>query len=82
MRHKIYDVNLCYIRDIEWKIVSDVRRVRPNRFHLNGYRDLNLIIGSDSRVARVGPTTPTRATARARKEPTGSLPSWLMSDSQ
>ena len=26
--------------------------------------------------------TPTRATARARKEPTGSLPSWLMSDSQ
>jgi len=26
--------------------------------------------------------TPTRATARARKEPAGRLPIWLMSDSQ
>jgi hypothetical protein len=32
MRHKTYDVNPCYIRDIEWKIVPDVRKVRVLEF--------------------------------------------------
>jgi hypothetical protein len=33
-------------------------------YHLDGYRGLHLIIGSDSRVARVGPTTPKRIELR------------------
>jgi hypothetical protein len=41
---------------------------------LNRCRGRGLIIRTDCRVARVGPTTPKRATARASKRPPGSVP--------